>query len=422
MTVQSMTAVEGVDKNFMKYLDVHLALKYIRLLKASGSQSEDDLNQAMLTLLDKTRQMDAAIELAQKVGKANLVKEFESKREQITKEVNDQQRKTLKFQDALNDEALKAQFTHDRSANMALIQSKVSIGTEEINALISLMHMLYDCGKYKETLSLAKQLEQVTNYRKADQLWLQLACTLNAEEGSAGAMESWLRLRDELEVSKLSPQAVFMKQAWLANWSLFVLNSGNVFDDLLQSYLASHYQIMIQNECPHLMRYVIVCYLLQSSSQGNKLAECVQLVKEDAQFTLDPIVKWFTSLHVDFDFDQCSALWPQITDLLHKGVFLHPLKDKIINGIRHELIRVYGRTLDNVPSELLLKYLNLNGTDQLSAFVAQCGDKFKLQDGLLRVQTSQVPRQLTLLSRLQEYARKSERIIAGLETVQSSSE
>jgi len=211
---------------------------------------------------------------------------------------------------------------------------------------------LFDRGQYAESLILLDIYKTV--HSNDDSLisaqWGRLASNI--------LLSNWdncLKLIGEIKNYIDNPQGdlSYKKQlhqrSWLITWSLFFAFQNeqgiNNFLDLTQE---ERYRQTVQNQCPWMIRYIILAVLAVRSNNIDSLKDIQRLVYIESYQFQDSVTEFVTSLLKNFQFAKAETVVDDVATVLSSDYFItQEFKSNILKNAR-EMIWKYFLSVHSV--------------------------------------------------------------------------
>ncbi|KAL3910187.1 MAG: hypothetical protein SGPRY_009149, partial [Prymnesium sp.] len=190
---------------------------------------------------------------------------------------------------------------------------------------------IFECGDYATASNLLTHYRLLsTNPDKAfSALWGKLACEILLTNWDQ-ALEDLTALKDSIEANTTTPPLMQLQQrSWLMHWSLFLLgnhpNGRNIVADL---FFQERYLNTIQNNCPHLLRYLSVA-VITNPRRRTSLKELathaspqVRVISMERSNYSDPITAFIEELYVTSNFDEAQGRLKECAAAIDQDFFL----------------------------------------------------------------------------------------------------
>jgi len=149
------------------------------------------------------------------------------------------------------------------------------------------------------------------------------------------------------------------QRSWLMHWSLFLLgnhpNGRNIIADL---FLQDRYINTIQNNCPHLLRYLAVAIIINPRRRAS-LKDLVKIISTEKANYSDPITSFIEQLYVNSNFDEAQARLKECASVMDSDFFLSNSEDDFTKHARLYIFESYCRIHERIDLSMLAKKLNM---------------------------------------------------------------
>ncbi|KAK4538361.1 hypothetical protein CDCA_CDCA17G4386 [Cyanidium caldarium] len=276
-----------------------------------------------------------------------------------------------------------------------LRRAHASITADTIEALYEYGKFQFDCGNYAEARDVLRLYRVLNSGAHAERIlaaqWGTLACEI-LEEHWERALRELNALRELIDTppvdmrGTLNPLQELQERTWLLHWGLFVFfrhpHGRNVLLDWVFPQYAStapssspsssttttggaghteRYLDVIETNCPHLLRYVIVAAVTVQRKQRRAmlrdLARVIEVSRDD--LADDPLVALLRSMYVDFDLATAPTGLQQCEEAMRQDLFLRDLREPFLEHARQLVLETYGRLYECLDMQVLADKLYL---------------------------------------------------------------
>jgi len=314
------------------FLDRHQVLPVIEFLQEKNAYNPMDLERAKLQLVEKTKMVDLAADLHQKVNpdKPIPAEQVDKQRTQVFSDLTAAEAAIGPFlaimkggEETENAENLIA----EKKFTLPYLAQNYGIKEEHMFALYPFARLYFDCGRYQlaaTALDYYRELETDDEDKKFAALWGKLAADILMVDERA--------LDDLKELAALIEERVFtdhlqhlQQRTWLIHWSLFVYfqlpqedGLSGLIDFLFQEKLLN----TIQTNCPHILRYLTVAAVINKDRFTHLLTDTTRILKAERVNYSDPVTEFLLAVYGNFDFELARIKLKECEALIANDFFL----------------------------------------------------------------------------------------------------
>jgi translation initiation factor 3 subunit E len=120
--------------------------------------------------------------------------------------------------------------------------------------------------------------------------------------------------------------------------------------------------------CPHLLRYLTTAVIV-NKRRKLFLKDIIRVLQQERRNYTDPIIEFFLSLYVEFDFEAASAQLKQCEQLFANDFFLGFIQAEFMENARLLLFETYCRIHRTIQMDQLSRALDLKPEEQEQVIV-----------------------------------------------------
>ncbi|KAL1525335.1 hypothetical protein AB1Y20_020195 [Prymnesium parvum] len=355
------TTPHDLTQTLGSYLDRHLLIPLLDHLKSKNLYPAREIEQAKLELMFGTNMVDAAVDI---YGELNSTKEvpdeYTKRREEVLRTMTQLHEEVQPILDLVQDPERVNELRQEKNFTPAYLQ-QLSITPSHIEVLHRYAKFIFDCGDYvtASNLLMHYRMLSTTSEKALSALWGKLACEILLMHWDQ-ALEDLTALKEAIDSSpSLSPLMQLQQRSWLMHWSLFLLgnhpNGRNIVADL---FFQERYLNTIQNNCPHLLRYLCVAVITNPRRRAS-LKDLVRIISmEKANFS-DPITSFIEELCVTSNFDEAQGRLKECAAAIDQDFFLSNAETDFMTHARLYIFESYCRIHERIDLKMLAQKLNM---------------------------------------------------------------
>jgi len=335
-------ATNDLTPKLAPFLDTHLLLPILNFVEETKSRPRADVLQAKIELLSKTSMIDYAADVRKELGSASLAPdEISASKAAVVEKLKLAEARATRLMAIVNDDEKMKELRDRNSFNFGFLSDRFQITGEEVDSLLPLGKLQYECGKYDvaaKILSAYRELVANDSQKLLGALWGLLASNILMSSWN-DASRDLTALRELAEEIRLFPTAEkqLNVRTWILHWSLFVhfgVPQGlPSFLDLV--FGNDRYIRVVQTKAPWLLRYLAIAAIITKQ----RIKDVVKAIDQEAYQFSDPIVDFVRALHLRFDFKAAQALLPVCDQVLAADYFAGSSSDDAVPLVRTEFMR-----------------------------------------------------------------------------------
>jgi len=303
-----------------------LLLPVLNWLEESKTLPRDVVLKSKIDVLSRTYLVDYATDIHKELHGAAVAvpEEWAKTREQLVQKLAEAQGKSKALIAVIKDSAQLKQLIETNSFTATILADKFQITSDDIESLVPLGKLQYECGKYDEAaayLSAYRRLSSSSPEKLVTAAWGSLASNILMSNWEATKFDL-NAVKDLIEETRVSPTALKQLQlrAWVANWALYysfssTQNAGYFLELLFGN---EKYGRVLQTKSPYLLRHAAVAAIITKQ----RVKDVVKLVEVESYEYSDPVLEFLRALYVRFDYDAAKALIPQCEAVIKADYFL----------------------------------------------------------------------------------------------------
>ncbi|KAJ3215916.1 Eukaryotic translation initiation factor 3 subunit E [Clydaea vesicula] len=350
--------------NLIKFVDVHLGIKLIEFVEEKKLYNANDLLNAKLTLLKKTKLLEKRNDVYQKLH-AKPDPEFEKSKKVLGSAVAELKASTDVFEEIFQDEQAMADLKNEKVSAVQFLMKDFDLKSENISNLYKYAALLYQSGDYVAAAQFFDYFRQLsTDFELCSSaLWGKLNSEILAGNNEK-AFSDFLLLKESIEQTS-SLQYSHLQQlenrTWLLHAALFVLLSHpkNGKDTLIDLFFQPQYINTIQTSCPWILRYLTLT-VVTNKKRKNMLKDLVKILKQEHHVFSDPITDVLECIFLDYNFEKAQVKLLEGEKVLESDYFLHPFLNEFLNQAKILIFETYCRIYQNIGIKSLSEKLNFD--------------------------------------------------------------
>jgi len=359
--VAESSAPHDLTQTIASFLDPHLLLPLLDHLKQKELYPSKELDEAKLQLVFRTNMVDAATDIYQEINSTDKTPaEHEARREEVLKVLQELQEEVRPILELVENPGRVAELRAEKLFTQSYLAT-LDITPAHIDALYRYAKFIFDTGSYANASSLLLHFRLLTAdpAKAASALWGKLACEILTGNWDA-AYEDLTALKDTIENSPNTNALMQLQQrSWLMHWSLFLLgnhpNGRNIVADL---FFQERYLNTIQNNCPHLLRYLAVAVITNPRRRAS-LKDLVRVISIERANYSDPITAFIEELYVTSNFDSAQGRLVSCAGAIDQDFFLSNSETDFMTHARLYIFESYCRIHERIDLKMLAQKLNM---------------------------------------------------------------
>jgi len=341
------------------FLDRHMLLPILNMLMEKGLYEKSEISEGKLQLLERTNMIDEALDIHQKLH-GKQPPELVKRRDEVIALITEMQTELLPLLEITQDAGRVNELRQDKLFTQAYLQ-QFDVTPAHVELLHRFAKAIYDCGQYDAAARHLMHFRLLTTdpEKATSALWGKLACEIlqgNFEQ----ANEDLQALKEAIEANTGTSALMQLQQrSWLMHWSLFFLgnhpNGRNIVADL---FLQDRYINTIQNNCPHLLRYLAVAVITNPRRRAS-LKDLVKIISTEKANYSDPITGFIEQLYVHSNFDEAQSRLKECSAVMDSDFYLSNSEADFAKHARLYIFESYCRIHERIDLSMLAKKLNM---------------------------------------------------------------
>jgi len=344
------------------FMDRHLLIPLLDFLKVKQMYPANELDEGKLQLLLGTNMVDLAMDIYKEMNSGKAVpKAMTDRREEVLATMQTLNEEVAPVLSLINDAGRVAELRAEKLFNATYLQQQLNITPAQIEVLFRYAKFVYDCGQYEQASFLLEHYRLLCSSpeQAMNALWGKLSCEILLTHWDA-ALENLMALKDAIESGGSStPLQQLQQRSWLMHWALFLLgnhpNGRNIVTDL---FLQERYLNAIQNNCPHLLRYLAVA-VITNPRRRSSLKDLVRVISIERSSYSDPITSFLEELYVSANFDKAQQKLSECAAVIDADFFLCNAEADFVKNARLFIFETYCRIHERIDLKMLASKLGM---------------------------------------------------------------
>uniref|UniRef100_A0A6G3MGF6 Eukaryotic translation initiation factor 3 subunit E (Trinotate prediction) n=1 Tax=Henneguya salminicola TaxID=69463 RepID=A0A6G3MGF6_HENSL len=259
-------------------------------------------------------------------------------------------------------------YTNDSDDILKFCISNFNLPSNILTITYEYSTILYDTGCYKDCFSVLSLysclVDKKTNsYRES--LWGQLACSIliNDVEQSVELIDI---IKNSLDTFSFTKQQQLVNYAYILHWSLFVyFKIPHLIDKFVYMCLHSHCLAAIQMGCPHLIRYLVIAYVM--CFEDGDMHKLIEIILQEEYHYSDCFTLFIKSLFCEYDLDSALMHLKNSFDEFKIDYFIREIEEFFSSHAYFLLLKLYAKTHVSVSKSYIMQYFGID--EKLSSFL-----------------------------------------------------
>mmetsp|Transcript_9847 Transcript_9847/g.29291 ORF Transcript_9847/g.29291 Transcript_9847/m.29291 type:complete len:436 (-) Transcript_9847:135-1442(-) len=343
------------------FMDPHMLFPLLDFLKEKELYPAAELDKAKIEVVLSTNMIDLAMDIYKELHKTNVVPDdYEKRRDDVVAQIAPVKEDVGPLLEIVEDLGRVTELRQEKLFTLGYLQ-QFDVTPEHVDALHRYAKFTYDCGDYGKAEHLLLHFRLLTSKpeKSISALWGKLACDVLLNDWEK-AHEDIMSLKDLIENNpSTTPLMQLQQRSWLMHWSLFLLgnhpNGRNIVADL---FFQERYLNTIQNNCPHLLRYLAVA-VITNPRRRSSLKDLVRVISIERSNYSDPITAFIEELYVASNFDEAQGRLKQCKDAIDTDFFLSNAEADFMSHARLYIFESYCRIHERIDLGMLAKKLSM---------------------------------------------------------------